>query len=194
MARLLARDDNIMPAITLNIGNTRLAAERGDITRERVAAIVNAANVGLRGGGGVDGAIHHAGGPSITAECRKIGRCPTGKAVITGGGKLRAQWVIHAVGPIYSGLPSDAAELGSAYRESLRRASEVGARSIAFPSISTGAYGYPIKQAAPIALDTVTEFAQANPAAFELIRFVLFSDADYSVYFAEFTRRGARRE
>ena len=182
-----------MPAISFTIGKTRLEAERGDITAERTDAIVNAANTGLRGGGGVDGAIHHAAGPTITAECRKIGRCPTGKAVVTTGGKLQAKWVIHAVGPIYSRLPSDAHELGSAYRESLLRAQEVGARSIAFPSISTGAYGYPIKDAAPIVLETVAGFITANPPALDLVRFVLFSDADYSVYFAEFTGRGGQR-
>jgi O-acetyl-ADP-ribose deacetylase (regulator of RNase III) len=172
---------------------TRLEITRGDITAERTDALVNAANSGLRGGGGVDGAIHFAGGPSIMAECRKIGRCPTGKAVITGGGKLHASWVIHAVGPIYSGMRTDAEELASAYRESLARAIEVGAKSVAFPSISTGAYGYPIRDAAPVAINTVMKMVEQNPDAFELIRFVLFSDADYSEYFSEFTRRGARR-
>jgi O-acetyl-ADP-ribose deacetylase (regulator of RNase III) len=181
-----------MPAITITIGKTKLEAERGDITHEHTDAIVNAANTGLRGGGGVDGAIHHAGGPTITAECRKIGRCPTGKAVITTAGKLNSFWVIHAVGPIYSGLPGDAKELASAYRESLERAVEVGARSVAFPSLSTGAYGYPIKDAAPIAIRTVCDFVTGHPSAFDLIRFVLFSDADYAIYFAEFTKRGAK--
>jgi len=182
-----------MPPLAFTVGKTRLEAVRGDITTERTDTIVNAANTGLRGGGGVDGAIHHAGGPVIAEECRKIGRCPTGKAVVTGGGKLRARWVIHAVGPIYAGLRSDAEELVSAYRESLQRAHELGARSIAFPSISTGAYGYPIREAAPIALDTVVQFITANAEALDLVRFILFSDADYSVYFAEFTKRGAKR-
>jgi O-acetyl-ADP-ribose deacetylase (regulator of RNase III) len=182
-----------MPPLALTVVKTRLETVRGDITTEQTDAIVNAANTGLRGGGGVDGAIHHAGGPVIAEECRKIGRCPTGKAVITGGGKLRARWVIHAVGPIYAGLRSDVDELTSAYRESLARALEVGARSVAFPSLSTGAYGYPIREAAPIAINTVAEFIRAHPDALDLVRFVLFSDADYSVYFAEFTKRGARR-
>ncbi len=181
-----------MPAINFTIGKTKLEAERGDITHERTDATVNAANSGLRGGGGVDGAIHHAGGPTIMAECRKIGRCPTGKAVITTAGKLNSFWIIHAVGPIHTGLPSDAKELASAYLESLQRAIEVGARSVAFPSLSTGAYGYPIKNAAPIAVRAVCDFVTAHPNAFDLIRFVLFSDADYAVYFAEFTKRGAK--
>lgn len=182
-----------MPVPTLTIGNTRLEIERCDITTEKTDAIVNAANTGLRGGGGVDGAIHHAGGPSIMAECRKFGRCPTGKAVVTGGGKLKAKWVIHAVGPIYAGLAADATELASAYRESLTRAVEVGARSVSFPSISTGAYGYPVRQAAPIAIGSVLKFVEEHPGNFDLIRFVLFTDADYAVYCAEFTRRGAVR-
>ena len=182
-----------MPVPTLMIGTTRVEITRGDITAERTDALVNAANSGLRGGGGVDGAIHFAGGPSIAAECRKIGRCPTGKAVITGGGKLHARWVIHTVGPIYAGLRTDAEELASAYRESLARAIEAGAKSVSFPSISTGAYGYPIRDAAPVAISTVLQTVEQSPDAFELIRFVLFSDADYAEYFAEFTRRGAQR-
>lgn len=182
-----------MPVPVLTIGRTRLEIVRGDITHETTDAIVNAANSFLRGGGGVDGAIHRAGGPSIMEECRKIGRCPTGKAVITGGGRLRAKWVIHAVGPIYSGLRSDSEELISAYRESMTRAREAGARSLAFPSISTGAYGYPIRQAAPLAIDTVSQEVRAYSTAFDLVRFVLFSDADYAVYFEEFGRRGAVR-
>ena len=182
-----------MPVPTITIGSTRIEMDRHDITTEETDAIVNAANTGLRGGGGVDGAIHHAGGPSIAAECRKIGRCPTGKAVVTGGGNLMAKWVIHAVGPIYAGLASDATELASAYRESLMRALEVGAKSISFPSISTGAYGYPIERAAPVAIGTVLKFIEENPGKFDLIRFVLFGNADYAAYFAEFTRRGAVR-
>ena len=181
-----------MPAITFTIGKTQFEAVRGDITAEKTDAIVNAANSGLRVGAGVDAAINRAGGPTIQAECRKIGRCPTGRAVITGGGNLKTKWVIHAVGPIYASLPSDKTELASAYSESMLRAKEVGARSIAFPAISTGAYGYPIKEAAPIAVRTVSEFVTANSEAFDLVRFVLFSDADYAVYFAEFGRRGAK--
>ena len=182
-----------MPPLTLLIGATRFEIERGDLTNERTDAIVNAANTGLRAGGGVDGAVHRAGGPTILAECRKIGRCPAGKAVVTTAGNLPAQWVVHAVGPIYSGLRSDADELASAYHESLLRATEKDARSIAFPSISTGAYGYPIRDAACIAIDTVTRFVKEKPEALDLVRFILFSDADYAVYFEEFSKRGAVR-
>ncbi len=180
-----------MPAITFTIGKTRFEAVRGDITTESTDAIVNAANSGLRGGGGVDGAVHRAGGPTIMEQCRKIGRCPTGKAVITTAGKLKAKWVIHAVGPIYAGLESDKAELASAYRESLMRAQEAGVRSVAFPSISTGVYGYPIKEAAPIAVRTVGDFAAAQGGIFDLIRFVLRSDSEYAEYFVQFRKRGA---
>ena len=154
---------------------------RGDITEESADAIVNAANARLAGGGGVDGAIHGAGGPEIMAECRKIGGCPTGFAVVTTAGKLKAKWVIHAVGPIYSGLPNDPKLLASAYRHSLLRAVEKKAESIAFPSLSTGAYGYPIDRACPIALNTCIDFVRTNPSI-KIIRFILFSDSDYAMY------------
>ena len=183
-----------MPRLSFAVGATTLEIDRGDITYEATDAIVNAANTGLRGGGGVDCAIHRAGGPTIMASCRKIGRCPTGQAVITTAGKLKTRWVIHAVGPIYAGLRNDALELASAYRSSLERAIEVGARSVAFPSISTGAYGYPIRDAIQVAINAVSEFVKTHPEALDLVRFVLFSDADYSVYFAEFTCRGAERD
>jgi O-acetyl-ADP-ribose deacetylase (regulator of RNase III) len=131
----------------------------GDITKEKTDAIVNAANSRLAGGGGVDGAIHRAGGPAIMEECGKIGGCPTGKAVITTGGKLDAKHVIHTVGPIYrGGVKGEAGLLASAYKESLKLASSKGLKSIAFPSISTGAYGYPLAEAANIALKTVTDY------------------------------------
>ncbi|GAB4317320.1 MAG: O-acetyl-ADP-ribose deacetylase [Candidatus Zixiibacteriota bacterium] len=182
-----------MPLMSLMVGETRLEIVRGDITNEATDAIVNAANANLAGGGGVDGAIHRAGGPEIMKECRAIGRCPTGNAVRTTGGRLKAKWVIHAVGPIYTGLREDAEQLASAYRESLKRAMEAGARTVAFPSISTGAYGYPIKDAAPIAIDTVTRVVKEHPEAFDGIRFVLFSDADYARYFREFSDRGGRQ-
>ena len=176
--------------MTLMVGTTRLVMLRGDITTERTDAIVNAANTQLRGGGGVDGAIHRAGGPTIMDECRKHGRCRTGHAVLTGAGKLPAKHVIHAVGPIYSGLREDAEQLEGAYRESLKCAIEADARTIAFPSISTGAYGYPIKDAARIAIKTVCDVVKNNPTQFDEIRFVLFSDSDYAVYYREFTERG----
>lgn len=170
----------------LNCG-TILEVERGDITLETTDAIVNAANARLAGGGGVDGAIHRAGGPEIMAECRKLGGCPTGFAVVTTAGKLKAKWVIHAVGPIHSGLPDDAKQLASAYRNSLKRAVEKKAESVSFPSISTGVYGYPIEEACPIALQTCAEFAQKTPTI-RTIRFIVFSDKDFAVYIKHLER------
>ena len=148
---------------------------QGDITEQATDAIVNAANSALAGGGGVDGAIHRAGGPQIMEECRKIGGCPTGEARITSGGNLQARHVIHAVGPIYRGGASGEDHLlASAYRNSLRLAAENGLRSVAFPSLSTGAYGYPLRDAADIALATVVEFLRSGRHGLELVRFVLF--------------------
>jgi O-acetyl-ADP-ribose deacetylase (regulator of RNase III) len=166
----------------------RIDLLRGDITAQATDAIVNAANSSLRGGGGVDGAIHRAGGPSILAECRGLGGCATGDAKITGGGRLAARYVIHAVGPIYrDGTCGEAALLASAYRRSLEVAGEHGVRTIAFPSISTGAYGYPIGAAAGIALETVAA-CLAGQDQIALVRFVLFSDADLAVYQAAWKR------
>jgi len=155
---------------------------RGDITRQDTVAVVNAANSSLLGGGGVDGAIHRAGGPPILEECRKLGGCQPGDAKITGGGRLAARYVIHTVGPIYrGGADGEARVLASAYRRSLEIAAEHDIATIAFPSISTGAYGYPIGDAAEIALRTVTQTLPALPVL-ELVRFVLFSDGDLRVY------------
>ncbi len=155
---------------------------RGDITLEKTDAIVNAANSRLAGGGGVDGAIHSAGGPMIMEECRKIKGCPTGSAVITTGGSLATRYVIHAVGPVYrDGRHGEDGLLAGAYRASLDLAVKKGLTSIAFPSISTGAYGYPIDRAATIALSTVAEFIGAT-RGLSLVRFVLFSDSDLRVY------------
>ncbi len=166
----------------IRIGKTTLSLVRGDITEQSVDAIVNAANSRLAGGGGVDGAIHRKGGPSIMQECRKIGGCPTGNAVATGAGRLKAKYVIHAVGPIYRGGDRGEPELlSSAYRRSLEVAKEKGCTSIAFPSISTGAYGYPVEEASRIALKTVIEFIEREDW-FELVRFVLFTDDDLKVY------------
>lgn len=165
----------------ISAGASRLELALGDITTESVDAIVNAANSRLVGGGGVDGAIHHAGGPSIMKECRKIGGCPTGQAVVTGAGRLKVKWVIHTVGPVYSGRPQDAQLLASAYRESLKRAVEIGATSVAFPSISTGVYGYPLEEAAPIAIKTVQDFLEENKSI-QRVRFVLFSEEALAVY------------
>jgi len=155
----------------------------GDLTTERVDAIVNAANSSLLGGGGVDGAIHRAGGPSILEECRRLGGCPTGSAVLTGAGLLPARYVIHAVAPIYSGRHDshDAQLLRSAYAASLRLAESVAATSIAFPSLGTGAYGYPLHLAAPIALGTVADHLWAGSGLTHVL-FVLFSAHSYDVY------------
>ena len=166
----------------VRVAQSTLELVRGDITRERSAAIVNAANSRLAGGGGVDGAIHRAGGSEIMEECRRIGSCPTGQAVITGSGDLPVRFVIHAVGPIYrDGRRGEDKLLTSAYRESLKLASRSHLESISFPSLSTGAYGYPIREAAPLALTTVMEYLRNHPEI-ELVRFVLFSDGDLEVY------------
>jgi O-acetyl-ADP-ribose deacetylase (regulator of RNase III) len=165
------------------IGDAVLELVRGDIVREDVDAIVNAANTTLLGGGGVDGAIHRAGGPAILAECRSLGGCATGDAKMTGGGRLPARHVIHAVGPVYrDGRHGEVALLASAYRRSLEIAAGAGLRSIAFPSISTGAYRFPVDEAAGIALGTVSTFLAGDGHGIVLARFVLFSDADRDVY------------
>ena len=164
------------------IGKSKLELVQGDITQQDTEAIVNAANSSLLGGGGVDGAIHRAGGPQILEECRKIGGCPPGEARITSGGKLKARYVIHTVGPIYYGGQSGEAQtLANAYRNSLALASQRGIKSLSFPSISTGAYGYPIEAAAAIALRSVIDYLQAHPEM-ELVRFVLFGQSAYDVY------------
>jgi O-acetyl-ADP-ribose deacetylase (regulator of RNase III) len=177
----------------LTIGTTTLSLVEGDITRQDVDAIVNAANSSLLGGGGVDGAIHRAGGPHILEECRAIrarqGECPPGEAVITSGGNLRARFVIHTVGPVwYGGSQGEEETLVEAYRNSLRLALDHGIKTIAFPSISTGAYDFPIEMASRIALVTVSEFVRNHPGAFEEVRFVVFSDFDREVYKAAMTR------
>lgn len=154
---------------------------RADITTLECDAIVNAANAALAGGGGVDGAIHRAGGPSIMEECRRIGACRTGSAVITGAGRLPARYVIHAVAPVYRGRTEDARLLAGAYARALELAREHALRTIAFPSLGTGAYGYPVEEAAPIALGAVREHARAG-RQFERIVFALFSEADLAVY------------
>lgn len=166
----------------VKVNQSIISLKEGDITKEDTDAIVNAANSSLAGGGGVDGAIHRAGGPAIMEECRKIGECPTGKAVITTGGNLKAKYVIHTVGPIYSGGRRDEARLlKSAYKESLKLASSNGLKSISFPSISTGAYGYPLKDAANIALKTVVDYLKTN-SDLNLVRFVLFGQQAYDEY------------
>ncbi len=166
----------------VKVGKSVLELLEGDITQQDTEAIVNAANTSLLGGGGVDGAIHRAGGPKILEECRQIGGCPTGEARITTGGNLKARYVIHTVGPVYrGGLHGEPQLLASCYRESLKLASAKGIKTLAFPSISTGAYGYPINDAAWIALKTVKEYLQEHPEI-ERVRFVLFGRPAYEAY------------
>ena len=163
-----------------------LTLVRGDITRQHADAIVNAANSSLLGGSGVDGAIHRRGGPAILAQCRALrasrygGGLPTGRAVATTAGELDARWVIHTVGPVYR-AGGDPSQLASCYRESLRVADELGARTVAFPAISAGAYGWPLKDAARIAVATV----RAADTAVEEVRFVLFDDRAYAAFAAQ---------
>jgi len=168
------------------VGTKRLTITTGDITHEHVDAIVNAANAGLMGGGGVDGAIHAAGGPAILEECRKIraqkGGCPAGRAVITTAGALPAKKVIHTVGPVWrGGAHGEAETLASCYRQSLKLAAAKGLRTIAFPSISTGAYGYPIEKAAATALKTVI-LEMNGLKNIDEVRFVLFTQRDLEAY------------
>ena len=151
----------------------------GDLTEQPVDAIVNAANTSLLGGGGVDGAIHRAGGPEILAECRLLGGCDTGDAKATTAGRLPARWVIHAVGPVWRGGEAGEAELlASAHRRSLEVARDLGARTVAFPAISCGIYGYPPELAAPVAIEAVRPFE----AEFETIRFVFLRDELRAVF------------
>ena len=155
---------------------------RGDITDQTTEAIANAANSRLAGGGGVDGAVHRKGGQEIMKELKaKYSGCPTGSAVITGGGKLKARYVIHAVGPVYSGKPHDQQLLASAYRSCLELCTQHGISSIAFPSISTGVYGYPVDKAAPVAVKTVSDYLKIHPEI-KIARFVLFDDATLHAY------------
>ena len=166
----------------VKVGASTLELVEGDITQQDTEAIVNAANEKLRVGGGVDGAINRAGGPKIQEEARKIGHCPTGQAVITTGGDLKARYVIHAVGPIYlDGHHREPELLASAYRESLKLASARGIKSLAFPSLSTGVYGYPLRDAARIALTTVRDYLAQHPEI-ELVRFVLFGRPAYETF------------
>ncbi len=169
------------------INEAKLTIVQGDITRQTTDAIVNAANSGLMGGGGVDGAIHRAGGPSILEDCRKIvakqGRLPTGEAVITTGGNLKARHVIHTVGPVWHGGSQNEAQLlTSAYRESLKLAAEHGLASVSFPSISTGVYRYPVDQAAKVALNMVVSFLREKTTSIKEVVFVLFDSRTYQEY------------
>ena len=170
-----------------DFGSGTIQLVRGDITKESTDAVVNAANESLLGGGGVDGAIHRAGGPAILEECRAIrakrGGCPPGEAVVTGGGRLPARFVIHTVGPVWrGGDQGEPAILASCYRNALCLAAEKGLRSVAFPSIGTGAYGYPVGKAAAIALSTVAMFLAKEEGAPPRVRFVLFDEETLRAY------------
>jgi O-acetyl-ADP-ribose deacetylase (regulator of RNase III) len=161
---------------------TQIEAKQGDITQEEVDAIVNAANTTLLGGGGVDGAIHRVAGPELRAECATLGGCPTGEARLTGGYALPARYIIHTVGPVWSGgMKGEPDLLRRCYVNALTLADRHGVRRLAFPSISTGAYGYPISQAARIAIETVREYAREK-TGLELVLFVCFSADDLAVY------------
>ncbi len=179
----------------IQIGKATLELVEGDITQQDTEAIVNAANPSLLGGGGVDGAIHRAGGPAILEECRKLGGCAPGDAKITTGGRLRARYVIHTVGPVYrqEGSARAAQLLSSAYRRSLEVAAEHDVKSIAFPSISTGAYGYPMEEAAPIALQTVIDYLENQQNGIQLVRFVLYGQRAYTTYVQALQRLLAQR-
>jgi O-acetyl-ADP-ribose deacetylase (regulator of RNase III) len=164
----------------------KIEAVRGDITEQDVDAIVNAANSSLLGGGGVDAAIHRAAGPELLAECRQLGGCETGDAKATGAGRLPARYVIHTVGPVWThGVAGEEALLASCHRRSLEIAADLGCRSIAFPAISTGIFGYPLELAAPTAVGAVRE--SAGPPV-ELVRFVLFDDVAFETYRGEVER------
>lgn len=171
-----------MTGSSLNVGDACIEVVFGNITTENVDAIVNAANSSLRGGGGVDGAIHSAGGPKILEECRRLGGCETGDAKITTAGNMPARFVIHTVGPVYrDGSAGEAELLASCFRRSVEVAEEHELRSLAFPAVSCGVYGYPILQAAPIAIETVRA-ALEGARTVKLARFVLFSEADYRTF------------
>ena len=162
---------------------TQVKIVRDDITKRHVDAIVNAANTTLLGGGGVDGAIHRAAGPELLEECSKLGGCRTGEAAITRGYRLPARHVIHTVGPVYVEEQGREAELlANCYRQSLGLAAQHGCKSVAFPSISTGAYGYPLAEASRIALRTIQEFIGEHPGALEVVEIVTFSDRDLRTY------------
>ena len=166
----------------------KLEVRQGDITRLTVDAIVNAANRSLLGGGGVDGAIHRAAGPELLAECRSLGGCPTGEARLTKGYRLPARYVVHTVGPVYCGRPEDARLLASCYRNSLALAAQKGARTIAFPAVSCGVYGYPVEAACRIAVDATLAYLVEDDRIARVI-YVLFSASDRRIYEDDIARR-----
>jgi len=173
--------------VQITVNQAKLSIIQGDITRQAIDAIVNAANSGLMGGGGVDGAIHRAGGPVILEECKQIvarqGRLPTGKAVMTTGGNLKARYVIHTVGPVWGGgSKGEAALLASAYRESLKLAVASKLASVSFPSISTGVYGYPVDKAAWVALEAIVSFLRESITTVKEVVMVLFDSRTFTAY------------
>ena len=173
----------------IDVCNTRVVLKIGDITKEKVDAIVNAANSRLLGGGGVDGAIHGAAGPSLLEECKNIGWCDPGDAVVTGAGNLLAMYVIHTVGPVWrGGTENEQKVLENAYISSLRRAAEKKAKTVAFPAISTGAYGFPLDLAARASLCAIKNFICKHPDAFDEIRIVLFSKSAFDSFLREAER------
>ena len=159
----------------------RMNVVQGDITRLDVDAIVNAANKRLAPGGGVAGAIHRAAGPVLWEECKKLGGCDTGEVKLTSGHRLKANYIIHTVGPVYSGSLKDAQLLQACYRNSLKLAEEKGITSVSFPALSTGAFGYPLEEAAAISLSTVNDYL-GGETSLKLVRFVLYSKSAYEVY------------
>lgn len=170
-----------MVEMKIEVGNSVLELTQGDITKQDTEAVVNAANKRLAPGGGVAGAIHSAAGPELWEECRKLGGCETGDAKITEGYKLPAAHVIHTVGPVYSGSARDAELLAASYRNSLELAEENGIKSISFPAISTGAFGYPVEEAAEIALETVIDYLEKG-SEIDLVRFVLYDSNTFDVH------------
>ncbi len=190
---------NMGKPVEITINRTRIVIVQGDITEQATDAIVNAANSGLMGGGGVDGAIHRAGGPAILAECKEIvarqGRLPAGKAVITTGGNLKAACVIHTVGPVWRGGMSGEPEiLASAWRESLQLADSNGLTSIAFPSISTGVYGYPVVKASAVAMETINTFFRNKATTIQQVVIVLFDTKTYNAYAERIEHSGEERQ
>ncbi len=170
-----------MQKATHTLGKSRLELVRGDITKQDTEAVVNAANQQLAPGGGVAGAIHAAAGPELWEACKTLNGCRTGEAKMTKGYRLPASYVIHTVGPIYSNAPSDPVDLAHCYKNSLKLASEKHIRSISFPSLSTGAFGYPVQQAAEVALEAVFDYMENNQDI-QLVRFALFSQKDFEAY------------
>jgi len=163
------------------IGNSILELIAGDITVQDTEAVVNAANKALSPGGGVSGAIHRAAGPELWDECRTLGGCRTGEAKLSRGHNLKAKYVIHTVGPVYSGSKSDPEDLRDCYKNSLLLASRNKIKSVSFPSISTGIFGYPVNEASRVALKTITNFLEEHPEI-DLVRMVLFTEGDYGIY------------